>query len=625
MNKLYNEQDIQNIATAIRTKNSSAPAAMKVREMDQAILDIPIFDMTPPDPEPPWTRPDDWPDLDSLWQYDSTDKGTAWMTYIKTDDEYWGWGLFVARAQIDVGYLNENGVFVITETQTRTSTTGANLVGTFPSDKDVMLIRVTSTDTTGVSFFAFCNIPTSTTELPYETRAYNNCCYEIVGCLPYMTPSIQHGTRTLITEYLQHYALAFGITRAVTGTQISSMFLYAINLRKIDFDNFDTSEWTITSLNGLFNNCYKLQKLDFTGIDTSNWTITNMSSTFSKCYALQEINFADVDTTKWYQTATRKDSCYYACTSLETLDLSFRNLEGSNISTINSEFSYCGSLKKIILGDIDTSNWALDYNANAISYVFSHCYSLEELDFSKVDLSGMSKTLEYQFTSPFTYCFNLKRVIFGPKMVVSDLKFSTFNDVFNYCVSLEEINFEQLGEIHCYGTATSGWMTSLFNSSYRLKEIKFPKIYMEIASSGRLGQYIFRYSCMLEKLDLSDVNNELCRDIRSDCMPSVVNSSLKEFRFPKYVGTNSGGPWFANMYQLEEIYPPENGFADVNIGFISSSTENYPNMLSAASVHRIIQALPQATGTKTCTLGSAKRKLTQEDIAIAVEKGWTIA
>lgn len=625
MNKLYNEQDIQNIATAIRTKNSSAPAAMKVREMDQAILDIPGFDVRPPDPEQPWTRPEEWPDLDALWEYDPDDKGTAWMTYIKTDDEYWGWGLFVARAQIDVGYLNENGVFVITETQTRTATTGANLVGTFPDDKDIMLIRVTSTDTTGISYFAFCTIPTSTTGLSYETRAYSICCYEIVGCLPYMTPSYQVGTRVLVTEYMQHYALAFGVTRAVTGNGIANLFYYGINLRKIDFDNFNTSDWTITSLGSLFYNCYKLQKLDFTGIDTSNWTITNMQNVFARCYALQEIVFADVDTTKWYQTATRKDSCYYACTSLETLDLSFRNLEGSNISTINSEFSYCSSLKKIILGDIDTSGWALDYSNNAVSSVFTYCYSLEELDLSKVDLSGMSKTLAYQFSSVFGYCLNLRSIVFGNNMVCSDLKISALDSVFNYCISLEEVNFEQLGEIHCQGSSTSGWLGTLFNSSYRLKEIKFPKIYIETASSGRLGSYIFRYGFMLEKLDLSDVDNELCLDFRSDCVPSIVNSRLKEFRFPKYVGTNSGGTWFSSMYQLEEIYPPENGFADVNIVFISTGTENYPNMLSAASVHRIIQALPQATGTKTCTIGPAKRKLTAEDIAIAVEKGWTIA
>lgn len=44
MNKLYNEQDAQNIATAIREKNSLAPAAMKVREMEQEVLNQGVID-----------------------------------------------------------------------------------------------------------------------------------------------------------------------------------------------------------------------------------------------------------------------------------------------------------------------------------------------------------------------------------------------------------------------------------------------------------------------------------------------------------------------------------------------------------------------------------------------------
>ena len=61
---------------------------------------------------------------------------------------------------------------------------------------------------------------------------------------------------------------------------------------------------------------------------------------------------------------------------------------------------------------------------------------------------------------------------------------------------------------------------------------------------------------------------------------------------------------------------------------VMSINQNYSNAaaLSIASLLRIIDSLPVATGARTLTLGQInKLKLTAEQIAVATQKGWTVA
>ena len=61
---------------------------------------------------------------------------------------------------------------------------------------------------------------------------------------------------------------------------------------------------------------------------------------------------------------------------------------------------------------------------------------------------------------------------------------------------------------------------------------------------------------------------------------------------------------------------------------VMSINQNYSNAaaLSIASLLRIIDSLPVATGARTLTLGQTnKLKLTAEQIAVATQKGWKVS
>lgn len=618
MNKLYNEQDVQNIATAIREKNSLAPAAMKVREMDQAILDIPTFKMNMRDSEP-WVRPDDWMDIYSVWEYDENNTGEIWLLYIKTPDTFWGYGIYQYRAHIEIGTI-QNGTFTVIETLPDTNGT---ISGAFPDEYDQLVVHLTDQGSgppsSVMDYFAFSQISEDVTGLNAPLPPNVQPCYEVVGTAPYITINRAQGQREFTTYYLEHMDLPFGQKRAYTGTVLSRLFYRAGNLRKLELDNFDTSLWTITSLSRLFCECGKLQELDFSHIDTSNWAITDMQYLFDSCFNLRKINFGNMDTSNW--AVTTMSYKYYRCVSLEELDFSFRDTSNWRVTSVYSAYAYCNSLKRINFGDIDTSNWPMS-SANAIaSSLFFYCLSLKELDFSKFDTRNWQVLTSAE--QMFWNCANLERVIFGPNVDTSGFKITTMYNIFAYCKRLQEINMEQLDIDVKHFTATNG-MTAVFRHCSSLKEIDLSCFNLTDASAINSFNYFFDNCGDLEVIDLSSWNNNKTTDFATNMFAQSVN--LKEFHFPKYVSLSGSGnvTFFQECFNLTEIYPPENGFPNKNMAFIGTDVST-PSRISTASLHRIIDALPTATGTKTLTIGMSKAYLAQEDIAIAAEKGWTIA
>lgn len=616
MNKLYNEQDIQNIATAIRDKNSLAPAAMKVREMDQAILDIPTFKMNMRDSEP-WVRPDDWMDIYSVWEYDEDNTGEIWLLYIKTPGTFWGYGIYQYRAHIEIGTI-QNGTFTVIETLS-----DANGVksGAFPDEYDQLVVHLTDRGTGAPSsvmdYFMFNQVPVDVTGLNAPLPPNVQPCYEVVGTAPYITINRSQGTREFSTFYLEHMDFPFGQKRALTGTVISNLFFRAGNLRKLELDKFDTSLWTITSLYYTFYECQKLQELDFSHIDTSNWAITDMRNLFNCCYNLRKINFGNMDTSNW--AVTTMTAKYYKCYSLEELDLSFRDTSNWAVTSVQSAYSYCTSLKRINFGDIDTSNWPMNANNSIGAQQFFMCLSLKELDFSKFDTRNwqISSTLE----QAFMMCTNLEKIVFGYNFDTSEWNITSTYCLFYYCKLLKEVNMEQLDVVYKNMTAANG-MSSMFSNCSSLQEIDVSCFDLTDAATINNFNNMFSLCENLEVIDLSSWNNNKATSIGTSIISN--SSNLKEFHFPKYVSWTGTPTWFSECFNLTEIYPPENGFPDLSMAFVNTSA-SMPSHISTASLHRIIDALPTATGTKTLTIGMSKAYLAQEDIAIAVEKGWTIA
>ena len=158
---------------------------------------------------------------------------------------------------------------------------------------------------------------------------------------------------------------------------------------------------------------------------------------------------------------------------------------------------------------------------------------------------------------------------------------TSLRDAWNYCYNLQSLNL-------------SGWDTG--------------------SVTNMAGAWAYCYnlqSLNLSGWDVSGVTNlsaawQNCYNLQSLNLSGWDVSSV----------TNLSGAW-QNCYSLVDYWP---SVISINHNYDSATA------LSIASLLRIIDSLPVATGTRTLTLGQTnKLKLTAEQIAVATRKGWTVA
>ena len=85
--------------------------------------------------------------------------------------------------------------------------------------------------------------------------------------------------------------------------------------------------------------------------------------------------------------------------------------------------------------------------------------------------------------------------------------------------------------------------------------------------------------------------------------------------------------WDVSRLSSTNVAYPNGGMLIDYWPSVISTNQSYSSAasLSIASLLRIIDSLPVATGARTLTLGQNKLKLTAEQIAVATQKGWTVA
>lgn len=164
-------------------------------------------------------------------------------------------------------------------------------------------------------------------------------------------------------------------------TDLSYSFSYCKNLKKIDFENIDTSK--VHNMSGMFAYCVSLTNLNLSKFNTSN--VTDCSAMFNGCSRLTELNLYNFDTSK----AKYFDSMFRDCKRLYKVNLkSFRT---PHLMSIDSMFEGCISLKELDLSTFDTPNLI------SAECMFMNCRSLTQLDIRNLrtdkvmKLSGMFK------------------------------------------------------------------------------------------------------------------------------------------------------------------------------------------------------------------------------------------
>ena len=233
------------------------------------------------------------------------------------------------------------------------------------------------------------------------------------------------------------------------------------------------------------------------------------------------------------------------------------------VTSLDNSFGYCSALQELPL--LNTSN------VNSMTGAFMNCSSLKSIPL--LDTSNVTN-----FNQAFAYCKNLQEI---PELNTSNATqtYAMFSD----CTALARIPLIDTSKVEN--------MSSMFANCYALETIP----------------------------ELNTSNAVSVESMFSMC-PKIDNLPLLDFTNVGNASNFLGYSWDTNMAITTLA-----GFHNLRINFDVSNCVN----LTAESLMNIInEALDLSVGGWTCTLtlGSTNiAKLTEEQIAIATSKGWTIA
>ena len=445
----------------------------------------------------------------------------------------------------------------------------------------------------GTNFSGFCKSCTSLRAVPLlGTSAGTNFGGAFSGCTALTDVAlIDTGKGTNFQEMFSGCTSLRTIPLLNTsrGTVFRSMFQGCSRLEGIPL--LDTSHGT--NFYTMFNGCSSLTACP--ELDTSSGT--NFYSMFSQCTGITET--WPYDTSK----GTNFESMFQGCGNLTRVDA----LDVSSGTAFGHMFNGCRSLPAVpaFAFTQSSTNPYMFANCKALSaipdwdwshmtncaHMFDGCSALLEIT-SAINTSSCTN-----FTDMFLNCTALRRV--AALDVQSMLSGSS---LFSGCESLVESP-----ELSA-PSATA--VSQMFDGCRRLSQVRsisFPK--------GENWYAFFRECRSLETLQNVD-----CPGVTnlSECFECLYGKgSLTSLQAIPADHAISADNVLSGQFRLVDF----GGFTGIGISFdISECTA-----LSKASLLAVLNGLAEVTESRTVTLGAGNlAKLTEEELQIAVDKGWTV-
>lgn len=433
------EDDMNALADGVRWR-ISAPGKMDIASMVEKMKQDYFIKVTAHDhsgwDDTPWTRPNDWPDLDILnlemsgddfiyMTYDANREASAIAWYVETVDKQ--------PAILDIGHI-ENGTYIVDETHEMPN--NKNFIQWTDDLNGYLVLRVTG---------QLKRFYTAAATRDGQTQHFRQQpVLERIAWVPnliYFAYAATSGAWGLWS--LEHDVVANGSGKAITNT--ANMYVECARLSSLDMSGVHAPK--NTSMSSMFSGCHMLRpSIDLRNLDVSK--VTRFNSMFNNCCML-----TDIDLTGWNTgTATTFGNMFSDCRRLERIR-GIETFDTSSGTDFSNMFSGCYSLPAVDVGAFDTSN------ATTFSGMFTNCTSLIELD-----LSGWNVNKVTNLSSVFSNCRSLKR---ADMTGWSTGVLTSIMSVFNTCYNLQHID-------------VSGWnvtsactnIASLFNGCWSVRGIQ---------------------------------------------------------------------------------------------------------------------------------------------------------
>ena len=489
--------DIQSIADAVRLRTGHFDRmdipAMVERLKESFIAPTAVTQYCALD-DIPWTRPADWPDLDSLnlqmsgddfiyMTYDAGKEASAIAWHIETADGN--------PATLDIGHI-ENGLYIADETHEILHR--QNYVQWTDDLDGFLVLRVTGPVTRCYS------ISTSRDSCAQSSR--QQPILERVAWVPHMTAFSASNVSNVAwaTWLLERDVVANEDGEALTD--MSYMYQECSRLRSLDISGLHTPN--VTSMANLFSGCFMLgTELDLRHLSVGK--VRSLANAFANCRMLRRIDLRGWDT----QACTTFTGMFADCRRTEEI----KGLEDFNTSastTFSSMFSSCGALYSAHVEHFDTSN------ATTLASMFYGCTNLRELDLSAWDVGKVTTV-----TSMFNSCWSLRRLNISGWETGA---LTTVASAFSACYNLQQVDISGWNVTHACTN-----INSLFSNCWSIREIHIPETW--------------------DVSGLGDANNT-GNSVFTSCYSVQRITGIKNWQF---YHKNSCANMFQNCYSLVEV------------------------------------------------------------------------
>ena len=386
---------------------------------------------------------------------------------------------------------------------------------------------------------------------------------------------------------------------------MNGMFYGCKTLSNLNISNFDTTN--VENMSNMFHSCSSLRQLNLLHFNTGN--VNNMSYMFYNCSGLTKLDVDNFDTEK----VTTMFNMFYGCKSLTSLNLS--NFNTTNVSNIGGMFNKCENITKLNLSSFNTSKIAsfasLFYNCRLLneldvssfntenvkdmSYMFNNCNSIIELNLSHFNTPNLEN-----MNSMFYGCLELNSLNIDN---FNTEKVTTMANLFYNCSKLENINLSS------FNTPKLESMSGMFNSCKSLTEIDINHFITDNVTT--MASLFTGCSC-----DIIFTNKNTTNVKSVFAMFNVYYGEKIDLSGISLINSTNNDSFITVAHNLVEFNAP----SDISEDIIITA-----DGLSVESLMSIINNLADVVKPKVLEIGANNiAKLTDEQIAIAINKNWTV-
>lgn len=307
-------------------------------------------------------------------------------------------------------------------------------------------------------------------------------------------------------------------------------FLYgSCRITTLDVSNFNTQ--SATDMHGMFGSMNKLEALNVSSFDTSH--VTDLSGMFYECWALKELDLTSFDT----RNVTNLTNLFMSCRSIITIKLNPEKFNTEKVTHFDNMFLWCFKLKNVNVShfktenvvattnmfygtqieQLDLSEWRTP-NLTTMNSMFRDCTSLKYLDVSNFDTSKVTN-----MSNTFEQCVKLPEIKGLENFNTSNVQYMT--SMFSAMRAMTELDISRfdtskvikIGDSNAISPTTRYGQTGMFQDCQNLKTIHIGN--MDLSSAKNLSR-MFSGCSSLETIDGTFVNGNVVEDLNTmftDC------------------------------------------------------------------------------------------------------------